>query len=152
VSGERHPTQQELLAGAIRTVEEVLLPELQSAWARTSAVGLLGQLRYALARTTTDSLAAQDAALEKCLTGLFEEFPELRDHAAAVDTSGDASWDLREQAARLLVFAVGHESAAAEAVRAQLRPLLAEQLAQDLAETHPMLQAFLASGSLGSTG
>jgi hypothetical protein len=152
VRGERHPTQEELLRGAILTVEEVLLPELRSAWARTSAMGLLGQLRYALARTTSDSLAAQDAALAQCLSGLLEEFPELRDQAAAIEKSGNASWDLREQAGRLLAFAVGRESAAAVAVRAHLRPLLTAQVSEDLTETHPMLHAFLASGSLGSTG
>jgi hypothetical protein len=151
VKGERHPTQEELLAGAIRTVEEVLLPELQSAWARTCAMGLLGQLRYTLARVAGDSLAAQDAALEDCLNGLFEEFPDLREVAAG-EIRGEASWDLRERAGRLLVFAVDDESGAAAAVRARLRPLLTAQVAQDLAETHPMLQAFLASGSLGGTG
>jgi hypothetical protein len=152
VKSERHPTQEELLAGAIRTIEEVLVPELQSAWARTSAMGLLGQLRYALARAASDSLAAQDAELEECLNGLFEEFPELRDVASVVEECGDASWDLRERAGRLLVCALDDESAAAAAVRARLRPLLTAQVARDLAETHPMLQAFLTSGSLGSTG
>jgi len=47
---------------------------------------------------------------------------------------------------------VANESDAAAAVRERLRPLLVAHVAEDLAESHPMLQAFLASGSLGSTG
>jgi hypothetical protein len=152
MSGERHPTRPELLAGAVRTIEEVLLPELQTAWARSSASGLLGQLRYALAREASDSLAAQDAELAHCLDALFEEFHELRAVASAAAASGETSWDLRERAARLLVHALDNDAAAADAVRARLRPLLLAHVAKDLAETGPMLQAFLTSGSLGSTG
>jgi hypothetical protein len=152
MSGERHPTRRELLQGAIRTIDEVLLPELQTTWARNSASGLLGQLRYALAREASDSLAAQDAELASCLEGLLEEYPELREAASAIAASGNASWDLRERAGRLLVHALDNDAAAADAVRARLRPLLTAHVAQDLAETGPMLQAFLTSGSLGSTG
>jgi len=130
----------------------VLVPELHSVWARTSAMGLLGQLRYALARSTTNSLAAQDAELRACLDALCEEYAELREVAEAVETRGDANWDLRERAGRFLVLAQAEETAAAAAVRARLRPLLVAQVRQDLAESGPMLQAFLASGSMGNTG
>ncbi len=152
MKSERHPTPDELLRGAIRTIEDVLVPELRSDWARTSAMGLLGQLRYALARQVSDSLAAQDAELEECLNGLLEEFARLREVAGAAEATGDVSWDLRERSGRLLVFALDGESDAAAAVRARLRPLLTSHVARDLGETGPMLQAFLASGSLGSTG
>jgi hypothetical protein len=152
VKTERHPTQRALLQGAIRTVEEVLTPELHSTWARTSALGLLGQLRYALARLERDSLEEQTAELERCLNALFDEFPELREAAAVGEARGDASWDLREQAGRLLIFALDRDTRAAAAVRERLRPLLTTHAAQDLAESGPMLHAFLASGSLGSTG
>jgi hypothetical protein len=152
MKGERHPTQDELLRGAIRTIEEVLVPELQSAWARTSAMGLLGQLRYAVARTAGDSLAVQDAELGECLKSLLDEFPALREVVAAAESTDDPSWDLREQAGRLLVFALDDETAAAAAVRTRLRTILTAHVSQDLGETGPMLQAFLVSGSLGSTG
>jgi hypothetical protein len=152
MTGDRHPNPQELLQGAIRTLEEVLMPELQSTWAKTSALGLLGQLRYALARGSKDSLAEQNEELEACVKGLLDEFPDLRALAADIETSGDRSWDLREQAGRLLVFALAKETAACRAVRERLRPLLIAHVGQDLGESGPMLQAFLASGSLGSTG
>lgn len=150
MTGERHPTRQELVRGAIRTIEEVLTPELTSTWARGSALGLVGQLRYLLARLERDSLAEQTAELEGCLGDLCAEFPELRDEAARTAVRGDASWDLRAQAGRLLVFALDHDGPAGAAVRARLRPLLTAHAARDLAESGPMLQAFLASGSLGS--
>jgi len=149
---ERHPTQAELLEAAVRTLEDVLIPELQTPWARTTAMGLLGQLRYAVARTSTDSLATQDDELEACLEALVGEFPGLRELLATAALRGDRSWDLREQASRLLVHALDGEDAARAAIRSRLRPLLAAHVQQDLGETGPMLQAFLASGSLGSTG
>jgi hypothetical protein len=152
MTGERQPSQQALLQGAIRTLEEVLTPELRSTWARSSALGLVGQLRYALARLERNSLAEQDAELESCLSAVLGEFPELREVASAGGVTGDASWDLREQAGRLLVFALDLDTPAAAALRERLRPLLTAHTAQDLAESGPMLQAFLASGSLGSTG
>jgi hypothetical protein len=152
VKGERHPTLPQLLESAIRTIEEVLMPELQTPWARGSAMGLAGQLRYALVREECDSLAAQDVELEGCLEGLLAEFPELRELSSAIEPSGDASWDLRERAGRLLIFALDGQAPAAAAVRARLRPLLTAQVLQDLAETGPMLKAFLESGSVGSTG
>lgn len=151
MKGDRHPTQSQLLQSAIRTIEEVLMPELETQWARSSAMGLVGQLRYALTRGESGSLAAQDAELEGCLEGLLAEFPELRELLSAIEPSGDASWDLRERASRLLIFALDGQAPAAVAVRDRLRPLLTAQLLQDLVETGPMLQAFLESGSVGDT-
>ncbi len=115
-------------------------------------MGLVGQLRYALARGERDSLAAQDAELEGCLEGLLGEFPELRELLSEIEPGGDASWDLRERVSRLLISALDAQTPAAAAVRARLRPLLTAQVLQDLAETGPMLQAFLESGSIGNTG
>ena len=152
MTDERHPSQEELLRGAIRTVEEVLMPELQTAWAKTSALGLLGQLRYALTRAASDSLADQDAELQGCLDELLAEFSQLRAVTSGVEASDNPSWDLREKAGRLLVFALDDDTPAAAAIRARLRPLLTAHVAQDLGETGSMLQAFLVSGSLGSTG
>jgi len=178
--GERHPTQRELLESAVRTIEAVLMPELRTAWARASALGLVGQLRYALTREGSDSLAEQDAELTDCIEALLRAHPELRavaeeegewgeaepaagasdadsggESPAApdrVDRSSDPSWQLRSRAGRLLVFALDREDPAAEAIRSDLRPLLIEQAGGDLAESGPMLGAFLASGSLGHTG
>ena len=151
MKSERYPTPSQLLQSAIRTIEEVLMPELRTQWARSSAMGLVGQLGYALAREERDSLAAQDAELEGCLEGLLAEFPELRKLSSEIEPSGDASWDLRERVGRLLVFALDGQAPAAAAVRARLRPLLTAQALQDLAETGPMLEAFLKAGSVGDS-
>ena len=152
MKGERHPSQEELLLGAIRTIEEVLVPELQTTWARSSALGLVGQLRYALTRSASRSLAEQDAEIDACLRELEAQFPDLREPLGAVELRNDPSWDLREKAARLLVYALDNEAPAAAAIRERLRPILTAHADRDLAETGPMFQAFLASGSLGSTG
>jgi hypothetical protein len=152
VKGERHPTQEALLLGAIRTIEEVLAHELQTTWARSSALGLVGQLRYALTRSASNSLAEQDAEIDACLRELEAQFPDLRELLGAVELRNDPSWDLREKAARLLVYALDNEAPAAAAIRERLRPILTTHADRDLVETGPMFQAFLASGSLGSTG
>jgi len=152
VTTARHPTCAELLESAIRTVEDVLTPELASDWARGAAIGLVGQLRYALAREAGDTLDAQDTELSDCLEALANEFPAISVALSEVPKSGDVSWDLREQAGRLLVFALADTGDAGDAVRARLRPLLVAHVSQDLVQSGPMLQAFLASGSLGSSG
>lgn len=149
-SSERKPAPPELIEGAIRTIEEVLMPELQTSWARSSAIGLVGQLRYGLQRIAHDSLADQDDALEACLEGLLGAHPELNEAAGAAELREERSWDLRARAAQLLVWAQGREGAAADAVRADLRPLLVDHARQDLGESGPMLAAFLAADSLGS--
>ncbi|MBW2314675.1 MAG: hypothetical protein JRH10_10825 [Deltaproteobacteria bacterium] len=149
---ERHPTQAELLEGAVRTLEDVLVPELQTPWARTTAMGLVGQLRYAAARAAADSLEAQDIELASCIDGLLAEFPALREVVSTAELRGDRSWDLRARAGRLLIHALDGDDLACAAIRSRLRPVLTAHVQQDLGETGPMLQAFLASGSLGSTG
>jgi hypothetical protein len=151
VSGPRHPTESELLESAIRTIEDVLAPELRTDWAKSAAIGLAGQLRYALNRQSQDSLATQDDALQLCLDTLCADYDTL---AAVVGTAAardDRSWDLRDRASLLLVHALDREDPAADAVRTQLRPLLIAQLGHDLGESAPMLHAFLASGSVGSS-
>jgi hypothetical protein len=151
VSGARHPSESELLESAIRTIEGVLAPELRTDWAKSAAIGLAGQLRYALNRQAQDSLATQDEALEQCLEKLCADFDTLADVIGAAALRDDQSWNLREQASLLLVHALDRAGPAADAVRTQLRPLLIAQLGHDLGESAPMLHAFLASGSVGSS-
>lgn len=150
--GDRRPTTSELLDGAIRTIEDVLLPDLQSAFARSTATLLAGQLRYALARLDDESLATQTDELAACLDTLCAEFAALREVADAAPTTGDAAVDTRERAGRLLAHAVGSPDGddAGRAVRERLRPLLVAQLQSDMASATPLLHAFLAAGSVGS--
>ena len=148
----RHPTQTELLENAISTIERVLLPDLASAWSRSAALGLVGQLRYALGQQGGDSLARHDEELAACLVGLLAEHSELEGVLQGHADSRDDSSTLRERASALLVHAidVDGEGAAAGAIRERLRPLLAGQVAEEIGEAAPMLQAFIAAGSVGS--
>ncbi len=134
--GERHPTQAELLEGAVRTIEEILMPELQTSWAKASAIQLAAQLRYTLARQQDDLQSRQDAELRECLASF------ARDHAD-VDAPGSDGAALRAQAGALLVSAQSRGGTLSEAVRATLRPLLMRHTAEDLAEAGPLLQGFM---------
>ncbi|MCC6382886.1 MAG: hypothetical protein IT304_10285 [Dehalococcoidia bacterium] len=142
----RHPTQAELLTGAIRTLEEILLPELQTPWAKSSTVQLAGLLQYALARQRNDLQAQQDAELRASLEQLLTAEPGLAKAAGATRESFAMAEgaELRRAAGALLVFAQEQpENAAAAAVRGSLRPLLVRQTAEDLAEAGPLLEGFM---------
>lgn len=169
MSEERAPGQQALLASALHTVEKILMPELQSAWARSSAICLMGQLRYAIQRLDSTSLRDQDDALDDVISALTARHPELADVAgddgeSAAAGSGVAaeglsapepseargrSFWLRKRAGRLLVHAEGASSEAARAVREELRPVVVAQSQQEFAESAPLLQAFVEAGSTG---
>jgi hypothetical protein len=136
MAGERHPTQDELLGGAIRTIEEILAPELQTSWARASAIQLAALLRYTLARQKDDLPARQEAELRECLAALAAE-------DASASAPGADLEALLARAGDLLVHAQEHDDALAGAVRARLRPLLLRHTAEDLAEAGPLLQGFM---------
>ena len=134
-----HPTLDELLTGAVRTIEDVLLPELQTSWAKATAVQLQGLLRYAAARQTDDLPARQHGELQACLAALSAMFPA---DVAAIPAGADDSL-LRSIAGGLLAEAEGVKSPLADAVRANLRPLLARHTAEELAASGPLLQGFM---------
>lgn len=126
------------MAGAIRTIEEILLPELQTSWAKATAVQLTGLLRYAAAREKDDIQARQDDEVRACLADLAARFPGRAPGSPAADRS-----TLRRHAGELLALAQGTSDEFAEAIRAELRPLLARHTAEDLAEAGPLLQGFM---------
>ena len=137
VAQSRHPTQEELLNGAIRTIEEIFLPELRTSWAKASAVQLVGLLRYALQRQAEDIERRQDAELLDCLRALP---PNVQTSALTHRPDGPA---LRGCAGALLIHAQGADDALAVAIGASLRPLLARHTAEDLAEAGPLLHGFM---------
>ncbi|MFN0093253.1 MAG: hypothetical protein ACKVVT_00535 [Dehalococcoidia bacterium] len=139
---QRHPTRQELLSSAIRTVEEILAPELRTAWAKASAGQLVGLLKYALADTGDASLARQDAELRSVLLRLLAEHPGLA-AIAGVDPALAGSDGLREAAGRLLSHAQTASGPAVDAVGTGLRPVALRQIDEDLAEAGPLLQGFM---------
>lgn len=135
---DRHPTQEELIEGAIRTIEEIFLPEMQTSWARASAIQLVGLLRYTLARQASDLGERQDAELLDCLRGLPPNA------VTSVLTHRPAREAMLAAAGELLARSVGAGDGLALAVRTELRPLLTRHTAEDLAEAGPLLQGFMA--------
>jgi hypothetical protein len=150
VSSQRHPTQEELLRGAIRAVDEILAPELQSAWARATAVQLKALLDYTLRRQARDLQAEQDAELAAALASLTAAHPALAGVAGPFDMTDSTA--IREAAGALLVYAQQHDDAAAAAIRAELRPIAVRHCAEDLEESGPLLQGFMTSGRGGAGG
>lgn len=137
MTGDGHPTLEESLTGVMRTIEEILLPELRTSWAKACAIQAIGLLRYALAREAEPVDARQQAELAEVLAGLTDAFPALIAGGTALD-----------QASALLVRAQGVEDAASVAIRERLRPVVMRHAAEDLAATGPLLQSF----QLGSRG
>lgn len=150
MTGQRHPTQEELIRGAIRAIDDILAPELQSAWARATAVQLKALLDYTLKRQARDLQAVQDAELATAIAVLVEAHPSLRGIASEPDPADSAA--IREAAGALLAYAQEHDDAAATAIRDQLRPMAVRHCAEDLEESAPLLQAFMTSGRGGAGG
>src|SRR4029078_8247957 len=121
------PSQEELIEGAVRSVQEILLPELQTPWARATALQLHALLRYTLSRQADDLQARQDTELRAIIAGLRHDFPDLVPSAP-----GDSTDELRAPAGDLLVYAQDHGDAAAAAIRARLRPVALRHCAEDL--------------------
>ena len=137
----KRPTVDEVLAGALHTIENQLLPNLEDTWARAAASQLMGTLEYARALIAgEETLDTQIDEVEAAIAGLLRDHPELGAVVEGSDgeTRGFAALD---RASRLLRHAVASETAAA-AVRAELRPLIVRQAADNLNETMTMLMRF----------
>ncbi len=138
----KRPTVDEVLAGALHTIENQLLPNLEDTWARAAASQLMGTLEYARALIAGDEhVDAQVGEVEAVIAGLLREHPAL-EAVLAGSEGGTRGFTALERASRLLSHAVANESAEAEAIRAELRPLIVRQATDTLQETMPMLTAF----------
>ena len=139
---EKRPTVDEVLAGAVHTIENQLLPNLDDTWARAAASQLMGTLEYARALIAGDEhMDAQIDAVEAVVAGLLRDHPELE--AVLEGSEGETrGFTALQQASLLLSHAVANDSAAADAIRADLRPLIVQQATDTLNETMPMLMAF----------
>lgn len=139
---EKRPTVDEVLAGAVHTIENQLLPNLDDTWARAAASQLMGTLEYARALIAGDEhVDAQIDAVEEAIAGLLRDHPELE--AVLEGSEGETrGFTALQQASLLLSHAVANDSAAADAIRADLRPLIVQQATDTLNETMPMLMAF----------
>ena len=139
---EKRPTVDEVLAGAVHTIENQLLPNLDDTWARAAASQLMGTLEYARALIAGDEhVDAQIDAVEAVVAGLLRDHPELE--AVLEGSEGETrGFTALQQASLLLSHAVANDSAAADAIRADLRPLIVQQATDTLNETMPMQMAF----------
>ncbi|MXZ87704.1 MAG: hypothetical protein F4081_01730 [Dehalococcoidia bacterium] len=138
----KRPTVDEVLAGAVHTIENQLLPNLDDTWARAAASQLMGTLEYARALIAGDEhMDAQIDAVEAVVAGLLRDHAELE--AVLEGSEGETrGFTALQQASLLLSHAVANDSAAADAIRADLRPLIVQQATDTLNETMPMLMAF----------
>ncbi len=138
----KRPTVDEVLAGAVHTIENQLLPNLDDTWARAAASQLMGTLEYARALIAGDEhVDAQIDAVETAIAGLLRDHPDLE--AVLEGSEGETrGFTALQQASLLLSHAVANDSAAADAIRAHLRPLIVQQATDTLNETMPMLMAF----------
>ncbi len=138
----KRPTVDEVLAGAVHTIENQLLPNLDDTWARAAASQLMGTLEYARALIAGDEhVDAQIDAVEAAIAGLLRDHPDLE--AVLEGSEGETrGFTALQQASLLLSHAVANDSPAADAIRADLRPLIVQQATDTLNETMPMLMAF----------
>ncbi len=138
----KRPTVDEVLVGALHTIENQLLPNLEDTWARAAASQLMGTLEYARALIAGDeTVDAQVEEVEAVVSALVRDHPDLE--AVLEGSEGETrGFTALEQASRLLSHAVANDSAAADAIRADLRPLIVQQATDNLTETSKMLMRF----------
>ena len=118
------------------TLTGVVLPAIadDQAWARAATVQLIGLVRYAASRPA-DASADRTLEVAAALTQLASN--EL------VDWDGDlVDSNVAAAAGRALAASVGRVDAAADEIRAVLRPVLLRQLDDELAVTAPLVGAF----------
>ncbi|MBH77779.1 MAG: hypothetical protein CL897_06090 [Dehalococcoidia bacterium] len=131
-----------MLAGALHTIENQLLPNLEDTWARAAASQLMGTLEYArLLLSGNENIDQQIDAVDTVIRSLLHDHPELD---AVIDGSEGETRGFKalDQASRLLSHAVANNSEAAVAIRTELRPLIVQHATENLNETMPMLLSF----------
>lgn len=138
----KRPTVDEVLVGALHTIENQLLPNLEDTWARAAASQLMGTLEYARALIAGDEYVdGQVDEVEAVVSQLLAEHPEL---AAVLEGSEGETrgFTALEQASRLLSHAVANDAPAADSIRSELRPLIVRQATDNLNESAKMLMRF----------
>jgi len=129
-------TDAELWAAVETTLGELILPELDDAWARAAAVQLIGLARYAQDREH-DRSGSREAELVEVLDRLAADGNEI-----ATATWPDPGVSPTVAASRCLVAAVVRDDEAALTIRDELRSVLARQLDDELEETGTLLEFF----------
>lgn len=133
------PDVDTILESCIETLRDVVVPEVDSEWARYSGELLVGSLEYARVLLRGDRNAGRRQALDAAIETL----------RPSVQRSGSAAWleALEDEspfvvASNLLVEAQNDPGPLADEVRAVLHPLLYAQLDADLLNAMPLFAAF----------
>lgn len=133
------PDIETVLESCARTVREILLPELQSEWARYSGDLCAASLEYALVLLQGDRNRTRRDELTAAVDELRPKIAEAGDAAWRESLLSDSPF---VAASALLVAAQNHPGPLADHVRAVLHPLLDAQLDVDLAGALPLFAAF----------
>jgi hypothetical protein len=135
----RNPDVDTILASCIETLRDVVVPEVDSEWARYSGELLVGSLEYARSLLSDPPDPERADALARALDDIR---PAL---AAAEDSEWMTALDGRspfEAASKLLVKAQGNPDPLADQVRAALHGVLRPQLDAEMNRAMPLFIAF----------
>ncbi len=136
----RLPTDTQLWRCMSETMRSVVLPRLEDPWARVALIRLIGLAEYAPVRGE-DPTPGRVGELVACIERLADRHPELREHLPSAWPARDPV-EVLDLCGQLLAGAIGQTTAAAESIRAELRPMLVAQLDDDLSGTAPLIAAF----------
>lgn len=136
------PTQPDIetvLESCAKTVREILLPELQSEWARYSGDLCAASLEYALGLLQGDRNRTRRDELAAAVDALRPKIAEAESAAWRETLRADSPF---VAASALLVAAQNESGPLADHVRAALYPLLDAQLDAEMARAMPLFAAF----------
>ncbi len=136
----RLPTDEQLWHCMSETMRNVILPNLEDPFARVALIRLIGLAEYAPARGE-DPTERRIAELITCIDQLATRYPDIQKQLPSQWPRKDAATVL-DLCSQLLATAVGDNSEQAQSLRTELKPLLLEQLDEDLKYTNPLIPAF----------
>jgi hypothetical protein len=134
-----HPDAENVLRSCAETLRDIVLPEVESDWARYSASLCVASLEYAIGLLDGGRNATHREELAAALEGLR---PVLGGDAPAEmreALSTDSPW---EAASTLLVAAQNEGGELGGRVREALHPVLFGQLDREMAAAMPLFVAF----------
>jgi hypothetical protein len=133
------PDVDTILGACIETLRDVVVPEVDTEWARYSGELLIGSLEYARGLLHEDRDGERREALAGAVDGL----------RSSVEGSGKAEWVAALDdaspfvvASRLLVAAQNEPGSLSDEIRGVLHPLLLAQLDAEMGKTMPLFIPF----------
>jgi len=134
-----NPDVDTILGSCIETLRDVVVPEVDSEWARYSGELLIGSLEYARGLLSVDRNAERRAELAEALDRLRPSLlaSDRAEWRAPLDDPSPFA-----VASRLLVLAQNEPGPLADEVREVLHPVLYAQLDSEMSSTMPLFIAF----------